>query len=68
MTIRHQDRRIVHEVHESKDVSNYVEEAEVETTAGTRTLLGWRHEAKYPGLPASVIGINIRQVQVGDGP
>lgn len=68
MTIGHHDCPIDYDVHESEDVSNRVEQTEVEATARIRALLGRRHEAEQHRLPASVIGVDVRPVHVGDGP
>ena len=68
MAIRDLDSPEHERVDEDEDVSHGVEQAKVESLAGVGRLSRWRHRVEHPRLPAAVIFVNIRIIEMSEAP
>lgn len=68
MALRNKNRPVDEGIHEAEDMCSSVEHAEVESSAGVGSLLWRRHAPQHDRFETAVIGIDVRVVQMREGP
>ncbi len=68
MLLGDQDRPVNEGIHEREDVNCSVEQAEVEALSRMGRLCGRGHDTQDLRLPAVIILLDVRIVQMGEGP